>query len=528
MQRTRTIRLYLYWLWLAALVALFVLHAIHLRADFPNNSPWMDYSKYTDEGWYGKAAIEHYVLGSWYVHGDFNPSVALPVLPAIELALFHFSGVSLVAARLLILAIFALNLFLAYLVLRTQASRPVALFAITLLVCNAFLYAFSRLAILETPMMLFLLASWLLALHLLQIDTAARRVISLIAIGLLLCLMVLTKTTALFLLPSTFFLIWYAYGYKLQESLVPVIAVALSAAIPFGVYYLLFVHPHYLYDYQYLFAANVWEQPTTLSGHLAAFWYALHGALWIDPWLCSLAAALLVLSVILFRSLWRNPLVLASLVASIGYIFFIGWHNNMQPRYYQVLAYPLIFFIALATQALFSATRSHGRSEAGLNAGKLTRPLAFTVVAIAMLSSIAGLRQILHWTRHPEYTWISAANQLTNYIDHHPNGNRLLLSISGDNITLITHLPAICDDFGTWDLPLRIHNYRPGWYAAWNELDPGTLEDLRTQYALEWAATFDAFDDPDRNQLVLYKLHPLPVARQHYNQAIEEQANAGR
>src|SRR5271154_1686022 len=175
MQRTHPIRPSLYWLWLAAIAALFALHAVHLRADFPNNSAWMDYSKNTDESWYGKAAIEHYVLGSWYVHGDFNPAVALPVLPALELALFRFTGVSLIAARLLVLAIFALNLLLAYLIVRTQASRPVALLATTLLICNAFLYAFSRLAILETPMMFFLLASWLLALRLPQITSLALR-----------------------------------------------------------------------------------------------------------------------------------------------------------------------------------------------------------------------------------------------------------------------------------------------------------------------------------------------------------------
>src|SRR5271156_4105286 len=266
MQRTHPIRPSLYWLWLAAIAALFALHAVHLRADFPNQSPWMDYSKYTDEGWYGKAAIEHYVVGTWYVHGDFNPSIALPVLPALEFALFRFTGVSLVAARLLVLAIFALNLLLAYLVLRTQASHPVSLFAITMLMCNAFLYAFSRLAILEAPMMLFLLASWLIALRLPQIVSAALRNTAPIAIGLLLCLMVLTKTTAIFLLPSTLFLIWHAYGYKLRESMRPLLAVILSSAIPFLAYYLLFVHPHYLSDYDYLFAVNVWNQPATLSG----------------------------------------------------------------------------------------------------------------------------------------------------------------------------------------------------------------------------------------------------------------------
>jgi hypothetical protein len=526
MEMPRPIRLCLYGLWLAAIAALFVLHALHLRADFPNNSPWMDYSKYTDEGWYGKAAVEHYVLGSWYVRGDFNPSIALPVLPALEFALFRFTGVSLISARLLVLGIFAANLLLVYLVLRTQVSRPLALLAVTLLVTNAFLYAFSRLAILEQPLMMFLLGSWLLALYLPRMTTEAVRSSAQMAIGLLLCLAVLTKTTALFLIPSTLFLIWHAYGYRFGALVKPIVMVAIAGLLPFGIYYGVFVSPRYIYDYHYLFAANVWEQPTSLTGYLAAFWYALHGALWIDPWLCGLALALLALAALFARAVWRNPLLIASLVACAGYIFFIGWHNNMQPRYYQVVAYSLIFSIALAAQALFDAGRSS--QPRLLQTEKLIRPLGFAAVCLAVVTSAANLREILYWSRHPEYTWITAARRLTNYIDRHPYGNRLLLSISGDNITMITHLPAICDDFGTWDLPQRIHRYQPGWYAAWNELDPGTLEDLHTQYSLEQVARFRAFDDPDRNVLILYKLHPLPLARQHYDRAIEEQANAGK
>lgn len=51
---------------------------------------------------------------------------------------------------------------------------------------------------------------------------------------------------------------------------------------------------------------------------------------------------------------------------------------------------------------------------------------------------------------------------------------------------------------------------QPGWYAAWNDIDPGTLEELHTHFSLEQAASFRALDDPDRNILVLFKLHPLP------------------
>ena len=94
-----------------AVAAVFVaLHFVHLKADFPNYFFWRDWAKYTDEGWYGDAAIRLYQLGHWNLPGDFNPGAALPVWPAIEIVLFRATGVSLVAARALTVAVFALLL----------------------------------------------------------------------------------------------------------------------------------------------------------------------------------------------------------------------------------------------------------------------------------------------------------------------------------------------------------------------------------------------------------------------------------
>ena len=86
---------------LATAVVFVCLHWVHLRADFPNHSPWMDWAKYTDEGWYGDGAIRHFQRGHWYVAGDFNPAAALPVWPMAEALLFRFTGVGVVAARAL-------------------------------------------------------------------------------------------------------------------------------------------------------------------------------------------------------------------------------------------------------------------------------------------------------------------------------------------------------------------------------------------------------------------------------------------
>src|ERR1700686_1374100 len=108
---------------LALAAGLLVLHYLHLSADFPNHSPWMDWSKYTDEGWYGDAAVRHLQRGSWNVPGDFNPAAALPVWPLLELAVFHFTGVSLVAARALTVTVFGLILLTSYLLIRRTRRR---------------------------------------------------------------------------------------------------------------------------------------------------------------------------------------------------------------------------------------------------------------------------------------------------------------------------------------------------------------------------------------------------------------------
>lgn len=526
-QNEKSPLLWLYAIWITGIFALFALHFPHLLADFPNHSPWLDPSKYTDEGWYGNAATRWYLTGHWFLRGDFNPAIALPVWPLLLAAVFHFTGVSLGADRALDLTVFGVNLLLAYCVVRTQAPKWVALLAVTILVTSPFLYAFSRLAILEPPLICLLLFSWLLALRLPRASPRAQTFL-LAVIGLLLCLMVLTKTTAVFILPSTLFLIARAYRFRwtLLRALPTTIA---AAALPWCAWYFLLVRPHYRVDYQYLFDANHWLQPTSFTGWIAAFWYALHGSLWISATLCVTAAALLLLALIPSRlaktaqdsspppHLWTNPVFLASLLAAAGYVFFAGWHNNPQPRYYEAVIYPLCFVLALGSAALLDRSRPF-----------LLRLSAAAALAVIATVSVAGVFQIASYLRHPDYTFLNAARGVTDYIDRHPGPPRLLLSISGDNIQMLTHLPALCDDYGTWDLPYRIHVYRPGWYATWNEMDPGTLADLQTQYSLEPVASFPAFDDPDRNLLDLYRMIPLPPAKQTYLAQQEQADNAGK
>ncbi len=203
----------------------FCLHFAHLRADFPNNSPWVDWAKYTDEGWYGDAAIRHFERGSWHVPGDFNPGAALPVWPVLEGLVFRFTGVGIVPARALTVAVFGLTLVCVYLLLRRRrmggrSGDLVPAAAVLLLAVNPFCYAFTRLAILE-PLLNLLMAVALLVASEIRVEThrGGRQLWPYFALGVLLPLMVLTKTTAIFLFPAVLWMMLARVNYRLGTLL---------------------------------------------------------------------------------------------------------------------------------------------------------------------------------------------------------------------------------------------------------------------------------------------------------------------
>jgi hypothetical protein len=506
-----------YALWLAGIAGFALLRCFHLTADFPNHTPWFsDWAKYTDEGWYGNAAIRAHLFGNWYIPGDFNPAPAVPVWAFLEWLLFFVTGVSIQAARGLAVAFFFLNLLLSYRLLRSSGPRWMGLFALTLIVTSPFLYCFSRLAILEPLLTALTLTALNLAVRLPRL----RRPMAIsAAIGLLFTLMMLTKTTAVFLLPA----LGWAMLLPLRQNVKAALRYALTAASTFAASFLLWmalvIHNGLLDDYRYLFFVNKYDKPKEFYWPLISFWWSFHGGLWVDHVLIPLAGLLVIGAVLVWwkvkaaadnavsagwnaraRKLLLDPVFGASILAVAGYILFMTYQNHPQPRYFAVVAFFSFFIVAQGVEALLSA--SADRVPVRLVGG--------TALAVSLLAVAFNCIQTVNYAAHPEYTFIDAVQQLTRYIDQHPNGKRMVVSISGDQITLMTHLPSLCDDFGTRDLATKAEFYQPGWFATWNDLDPGTLEDLHYRYSLEQVAGFRALDDADRNILFLFKLHPLP------------------
>lgn len=500
------------------LVAAFLwgLHFLHLRADFPNHSPWMDWAKYTDEGWYGDAAIRHFQRGHWYVPGDFNPAVALPVFPLLEAAIFRVAGTGVVQARAFAVILFGITLVLAYMLLRRArtasgaASSLAPAAAVTLLAASPFCYAFGRMAILE-PLLNLLMLLALLAADAAPVEgwrpgLSAPRFAPLLALGVLLPALILTKTTALFLFPSILFVLWARGHFRLSALLRNAgLAATLGVAIWCG-YLLLVRHFNLLADYRYLFSANGYTM-ITLDTALAVVFNTVRDTGWIG------AVSLLFVPILLMsvagafnnpvRRLQTHRTACALVLWIFGYGVFLAWHNNLQPRYYLVVALPITLFVVLQIEQL-------GRWS--LHAAGWLRQIGFIAtgvgVALLLVTFVIQTRQTLGFVRHPEFTFYNAARQIAAITRADARRNPLVLSISGSDLSLMTGIPSICDDFGTLELEDRVALYHPGWYVSWNQVDDDKMDALSPRFHLHRVAAFPAMDDPERNLLILYRLDP--------------------
>jgi len=164
---------------------------------------------------------------------------------------------------------------------------------------------------------------------------------------------------------------------------------------------------------------------------------------------------------------------------------------------------------------------SFGREAADLGPGRKPRAMQAMAATAALLIAFIAVRgawQSVGFAMHPEYTFLSAVNQVHDEIERQraedraagrPMHPEMVLSISGAEMQLITGLPSICDDFGTMSLPDRIAAYKPGWFLAWNDVEDDKMEALAPMYRLVRAGAWPAFDDPDRNLLILYRLDPV-------------------
>ncbi len=464
----------------------FALTFLHLRADFPYNTTWNDPAKMTDEGWYSNGAIHLLTLGHWYAPETFNPSVALPVWPLMLVPWFQLFGVHMASARALTVFMYGLTLLLMYLVLRRTEDGLVPFTAVALMAVNPFCYAFNRLAILE-PLMVF----WLM----LGFWVAGRRdgspIRRAVLTGIVIAGLVLTKTTGLILVPAIVYYWWASSARTGTRFLRPLaISIALLVGI-FMTYLLLVFWSGHLGDLRTFFSINNDHLYRGILRTVAGM--ALTESLPIGKVLVPVAFLTFALSIIWIKELWQKPLFVACVMSIVSYLAFVAFHTKFPPRYYLVLAAPVTIIALLGVVALWRRQPVY----------------AAPLIGLLLASGVSMMVRTAGFVRHPQYRFAQAAEGMARIMHADASAHPVLLSSSGDDISLFVGIPAISPEYTAHGETALLNHYHPDFYAAWdNRPDLRMTARLSNLYSLVEKGRYTAFDETSRRTLVLYKLLP--------------------
>ena len=486
------------WASFGLLALLAVAGFLHLSADFPNYSRWAgDAAKFTDEGWWASGAIRHTLTGHWIVPGDYNPIFAVPLWPLLLSLVFHFSGVSVDAARALAFA-FTIGTMLAAgalfarsrsTSLQTSAFAPLFML---LLLSSPILFFFSRLAILEPALIFFLTVAALAAY-----SPAPPALLRAILCGVLFTCAVLMKSSAIFVAPAIYFLLWFphralfaAAGLERLRAIRSLVLPGVTFAILYGLYYLLVLrtHPLDIHVFYHETSPQLSLQSVRKAVRIVYRCYT-----WVDSIVFPATVLALALSWRRIPVIFRNPLAGFAVLFFLGYSCFMVLHFDAEPHYFPVLVLPIILFAMLVLDDL-----------------RVSNALVFRAfAAVLALAAVVNIGYDLRTLARPEYTLRDSAQRLRDILlANAASASPEVIGHGSMESSLFTHLPAL-DDLGSLTIDQRIALYHPGYVLAWStETGVWSSPEITSVYRILPVARFPAFDNPERNALLLFRIEP--------------------
>jgi Dolichyl-phosphate-mannose-protein mannosyltransferase len=485
---------------LLVIVCLLALRLWHIRADFPDYHFYsQDGARFTDEGFYLSAAIQHFTLGHAYIPGGWNAGIFMPVWPMLAGILFHFTGVSVAAARSLAVICTWFGVLLAYLVARQYRSRTFSAWTAFLVAANALGFFFGRLALLEPALVMFLLLSIYLAGKVRPGGYAMA-----VAVGVVFTVTTLTKSTGPFVLPAVLYPIWANNrdagrdcdgdredrwaAWKLVATVLGTVILLLGGAKIFWAH-------HYAADAKIILdVAPLWELENSPMRLLRFF---LRGT-WIDPVLFPMALIAFVAAVARLRFFWRDTLFTTAFLWEMGYAAFIVFHYDGPPRYFVTLIVPTIWLALVFVAWLWRRHRRIGT-------------LAVVCIAAAVAWNLAS---IANYLAHPGYSLVDASLGIKRTISAQSGAGQfeaseqLLIGRGANEVSLLANgLPAMDTD-GPMPLAEKLDAYHPGWFMDWTDDRPARHATVAEKRTLVQRAIFSDLDCFDGAGIVLYQLFP--------------------
>ena len=381
-------------------IAFVLMRFINIDADPPNKvRPGRSFN---DEGRWAVNSLAQVQHGNWYIDGGYNPSIVVPVIPALQVLCFKIFGVSFYAVRYLTVSFFILGAVATYYLIRTIENHEAGCIALFFLSTNLLCFTFSRVGYLDIPMISLVMC----CLAAICLATKIGLVIACIISSLFFVLAVLTKTTALASLPAIVLLILLDPGTIKKKLLGTGVFLLISIGL-LCTYYIL-IYWQYPEDVEFF---NYLTMPKHGAYNLEKILNSLFNV--TNPVFLILSATVLVLAVAQFRKFYLYRLIYVGGVLA-GSFLFASLIKNYNPPRYQI---PLIFGMAVILSPAIK--KMIGNRYEGM--GNLICVIMF-FVSVAW----SGL-EIYQYTTHPKYVFMNMSHAIERKIKDSGADNPLLL-----------------------------------------------------------------------------------------------------
>jgi hypothetical protein len=430
--------------------ALFAVRFFRLRADAPLPPEFRlvrDGVLYTDEGWYAGNALMLFRTGQWYIPGDMNFAVVLPLQQLLYLPVFAVMGPTIEAVRLAAIAAFAACVVLTALIVRRLAGGWPALLAAALMTVNFMLFAYSRLGLSENLMVALQLGAVLTAMA--AGAPGWRGWAAVVGAAALCVAALLTKTSA-------------APGFPIIVAVVALSAGrqwmlrgGVTAVLIMGLYlgHKLVVRALFPEDVRFFHSINIGMQldldpyRAVMRG-LRVFDEAtqrLDGVLRY-----ALPIGLLVLALLhRGRRLWIGLGLLA--VYTAGYLVMLSVYDNLQPRYWVPFGAVGAMACALVAWGLWQERQR-------------SRWIGVLLVLLGLMALAGTTRQVVRTTKYLTTTresFSDFASALRQIMENELPGERVLLGHISHQLALFEPFVPVNDLYGAAPLEERLDRFSP-------------------------------------------------------------------
>ena len=494
-----------WWPWarwgiLAMAVIFLGLRFFLLTADFPGGISSSGF-RYTDEGWYTRGILSWFKGNDWYMYGDFNAAITLPIGQMLHFPSFYLFGPEAFSARLTsavstVLAIVLCSFF----VYRHFKNSDLACLVFAFLSCNYILFCYSRVAILEPVLVLFAIIIFFMA-HFnpgrLEKPLLAKFFIFTLLTNLLFFAALLIKTNIVMILPAILFFFFIRQSSNLHVLLRCGISIILiSPALLALITYNYFTHQYFLEDYLHFKSINVDARVSLypldlIKNSIDAFLETRE----IGP---LLFISLLFFLLFKFKSnfpLLKDPVIMGCilwLVGAMGILSTTGYHPV---RYFIPLIPPITILVV--------ALSYHWIQNSNLDSRKTVLRASLLYAAILISNSA----QIVYAMVNTDVSFQRMSTEVAKIVQQEEKP--MLLGHMANSIELFAPVPTVNSVLGPKPLSWRLDNFHPTHYVCLGE-ENETIDELKQRFTLVEENSWDVYENFKKGKKVhLYKLMPL-------------------